>query len=241
MGEVHENVLCIIPARGGSKGVPRKNLAKLGKFNLLQISIRQCLDEGIFNKIVVSSEDEEILKVAMKFENVEVIERPMRLAQDHSSSVEVIEHALETLRTKGEFFGLVCLVEATSPLRRKGDIASAVGFLQKNSQNFDACVTVCEVRENPTLQFRDWNGRLIPILGKLPTIMRRQELEVLYYPYGGVYVSKVTKLIEVKNFYTSRLASVVLKSDQALEIDNSWELEFARCAFRKTENGTWIK
>ena len=123
-----KKVLAIIPARGGSKGLPRKNIADLAGKPLIAWTIEASLNSKYITKTMVSSDDKEILDISVEY-GAEIIKRPENLASDDATSESVVKHAIDCLEATGEVFDIVVLLQPTSPLRNSKDIDNAIELM----------------------------------------------------------------------------------------------------------------
>lgn len=199
-------ILAIIPARGGSKGVPRKNIKLLNGLPLLAYTARLAKKSRLISKVVLSTDDPEIAQVGI-LEGVEVpFMRPSELALDSTPTLPVLQHALEYFASNGENFDAVCLLEVTSPFRSVAFLESAIEkFI---SSNADSLVSVLPVPAtyNPHWTFEeDSSGFLKIATGELKIIPRRQELPKAYFRDGSIYLTK-SEVIREGSIYGSKSA-----------------------------------
>lgn len=218
-------ILGIIPARGGSKGVPRKNVRLLGGKPLLAYTAESAKSSTSLTKIVLSTDDEEIASVGRNCGLEVPFMRPANLALDTSPTLPVIQHALDYYSSKGEEFDAMCLLEVTSPFRLNGLIDQAINrFIELDA---DALVTVLPIPPsyNPHWAFeQDKNGYLHIATGELEIIPRRQELPMAFHRDGSIYITK-TSVIKKGSLYGSKLAFVENSPDYSINIDTlgDWE------------------
>ncbi|RRO22858.1 acylneuraminate cytidylyltransferase family protein [Flavobacteriaceae bacterium 14752] len=209
--------LAIIPARGGSKGVPRKNIKTLGEKPLLAYTVESAKHSKFINRLILSSEDDEIIKVAKNL-NLEVpFKRPESLAKDQSGSIGVVQHAIEFFENQGEFFDAVILLQVTSPFREPNFIDKAIQKFK--TSNSDALVSVLPVPHeyNPHWVFKpDSKGYLQIATGESQIIKRRQDLPEAYFRDGSIYITK-TKFIKQGSFFGEKLSFI--KSDPATYVN----------------------
>jgi len=212
-------ILAIIPARGGSKGVLGKNSKILGGKPLIAYSIEQAIASTIFAKIIVSTDDEAIAKIALDFGAEVPFLRPAALANDTASSIAVVQHAVDFFESKNEFFDSICLLQPTSPFRERGFINKAVAKF--TSTNLDALVSVLSVPHefNPHWIFEpDEKGVLKIATGENEIIKRRQELPKAFFRDGAIYVTKM-EFIKKGTFYGKQLGYVESNPDLYVNID----------------------
>lgn len=186
-------ILGLITARGGSKGIPGKNIKLLGHQPLIAYVIQDGLQAKLIKRIVVSTDAEEIAKVAVRFGAEIPFIRPAELALDTTPSIDVVLHVIQFLESKGEFFDAICLLQPTSPFKPKGFIDSCIQkFIDTQA---DSLVSVLGVPHeyNPHWTFEmDQDGKLKIATGENELIPRRQELPPAFHRDGSVYISKVS-------------------------------------------------
>lgn len=197
-------VLGLIPARAGSKGVPRKNLRLLAGKPLLHYSIESAVAARRLARVIVSTESDEIA-VAARAAGAEVpFRRPEALAADDTPMLPVVAHALRTLAEQGDEYDAVCLLQPTCPLRRAEDIDGCIELLERSGA--DSVVTVLEVppRYHPHWAFlENGDGSLRPATGA-PLTPRRQELARAYHRDGSVYVTRCSVVLDEASLYGRR-------------------------------------
>lgn len=220
-------ILGIIPARGGSKGVPGKNIKLLGGNPLLSYTSKSAFDAKLLSKIIVSTDCENIANVA-KQNNIDVpFLRPNELATDFSSSIEVVQHAIEYFEKQGEFYDAVCLLQPTSPFRAKGFIDLAIQkFINDEA---DALVSVLPVPHefNPHWVFEpNVDGYLSLATGETEIIKRRQDLPKSYFRDGSIYLTK-TSFIKKGTFYGEKLSFIENESKFYVNIDTMYDWDKA--------------
>jgi CMP-N,N'-diacetyllegionaminic acid synthase len=147
-------ILAIIPARGGSKGVPGKNIKELGGKPLIAYTIESALQSALLTKVIVSTDSLEIMEIAQQWKAEVPFQRPAELAEDDTTSLAVVQHSLRFYEEKGEGFDAVCLLQPTSPFREAGFIDGAIR--QFMLSNADALVSVLPVPHefNPHWTFK---------------------------------------------------------------------------------------
>lgn len=218
-------VLAIIPARGGSKGVPGKNIKLLGGKPLLQYTVERANESHLLTRIVLSSEDASIIATAQDLGLEVPFIRPATLASDQAKSIAVVQHAVAYFEAKGEFFDAVCLLQPTSPFREKGFIDAAVAkFIQTG---VDTLLSVLPVPHeyNPHWVFEENEiGNLFIATGEQEIISRRQELPKAFYRDGALYITKM-KYIKEGTFYGSNMGYIESNPDLHVNIDtlSDWE------------------
>ncbi len=190
MSPAHPLVLAVVPARGGSRGVPRKNIRALGAHPLLAYTIAAGRASVRVTDLVVSTEDPEIADVARSY-GAEVIERPAELATDEAPTAPVIQHALERVQqSTGRAHDYVLTLQPTTPFRRGWDIDAAVDLLEA-TPNPDASVTsVVRIFDAHPVRVKRLEGdRLLPYIAGDDVPTRRQDLPPAYLRNGAIYLS----------------------------------------------------
>ena len=215
------SLLALIPARGGSKGLPRKNIKNLLGKPLIEWSIKAALNSKVIDRVIVSTDDEEISNVA-KVCGAEVpFIRPSKLAQDNSTTFSVIEHALNWLENRQKYVpDHIALLEPTSPLRNAEDIDRA--FDQLKNSNASSIVGICltEVHHPLFIYQKDKSGKLNPYLNNSKKDIRRQDLEEAFFLEGSVYISETPVLLEEKSFYHGNTMGYEVPKWKSFEIDD---------------------
>lgn len=218
-------VLAIIPARGGSKGVPGKNIKNLGNKPLLAYTIDAANQSKLLTKVILSTDDNDIIACAKNY-NVEIpFVRPEHLATDTAKSIDVVKHAVEFLESQGEFYDAVCLLQVTSPFRENGIIDLAIQKFKDTGA--DALISVLPVPHeyNPHWTFEvSCNGNLKIATGESEIISRRQELPMAYHRDGSIYITK-TEYIKKGTFYGESLTYIESNPNFHVNIDTlqDWE------------------
>ncbi len=217
-----KKIIAIIPARGGSKGVPRKNIKLLNGSPLISYAIRAALKSKYIDRVIVSTDDKEIAEVAIKYKAEVPFIRPAKLAQDASATLPVLQHAIKYLAEKENYNpDLVVLLQPTSPLTLVSDINQAIEKIVKTKTN--SCVSLCEISERPEWMFvfEKINGNKIkPFLEKPGKKINRQELPKIFRLNGALYVTKKDVLMK-KNIITDRTNSsaIIMPAERSVDID----------------------
>ncbi len=225
-----KSILAIIPARGGSKGLPRKNLLPLGGKPLIAWTIEAARASKTIDRLILTSDDEEIMTTAEGLGCEVPFARPAPLAGDETPMAAVVEHALDSLERGYDY---LVLLQPTVPGRRGEDIDAAVARCIEAEA--PACVTLCEAEENPHWMFRlDDAGRLAPLLDGQEPPARRQDLPRHYLLNGAVYVAACEWFRERRSFFGEGAVGQVMPRERSLDIDTAEDLELAR---RQLERG----
>jgi CMP-N,N'-diacetyllegionaminic acid synthase len=210
-------ILGIIPARGGSKGVPGKNIKILGNKPLIAYTIESA-KESLLSDIIVSTDSEEIAAIAREYGATVPFIRPAALATDSAKSIDVVIHAVEEMQKLGKQYDAVVLLQPTNPFRPEGFIDKAITLF--NEKKCDALVSVLPVPHeyNPHWVFEpDANGYLHIATGDATIIPRRQELPKAFYRDGSIYITRTEVLLSQQSFYGETLSYI--EADPALHVN----------------------
>lgn len=232
-----KKILCLIPARSGSKGLRNKNIIKLGNRPLIAWPIRAALKSKYLDMIVVSTDSLRISKIAKKYGAEIPFLRPKKFATDSASTVEVIKHAIKFLEKKNKYFDYILCLEATSPLSSSKDINNAINLLYKNSYKADSIVGVSNcISQHPEYLFlKGKNNLLKRYLNKGNVYKRRQDLSDLYFIDGSFYLIKVKSLFLNNSLISKRAMPLVMPKYKSFEIDDYIDLLIYRTLIKKYE------
>jgi len=212
--------LAIIPARGGSKRLPNKNILDLAGKPLIAWSIEAGLGSKYIDKVMVTSDSEEILDISKNF-GAEVLKRPDELANDTATTFDAIAHTIESLNEKYDY---IVLLQPTSPLRNAKHIDEAIELL--NDKEADAIVSVCEMDHNPL-----WSNTLPASLSMEGFLRdeiknkRSQDLEKYYRINGAIYICKTDKLLKENTLFLNKnIFAYIMDRKSSVDIDE--EIDF---------------
>jgi CMP-N-acetylneuraminic acid synthetase len=195
-------VLGLITARGGSKGVPGKNIKLLCGKPLLAYTVETALKAEKLTRVILSTEDEEIAEIGREL-GVEIpFMRPAELAEDTTPTFPVVKHALLKLQEKGDYFDAVCLLQPTNPLRRAEDIDNCIELL--TGSGVDCVVSVLPVPDeyNPKWVYQmESDGKIKLLCGDKEPIPRRQDLPPAYFREGSIYVTRSETILSGNSLY----------------------------------------
>jgi len=218
---MHQNktFLAIIPARGGSKRLPRKNILALNGKPLIAWTIDAALKSRYLDKVVVTSDDDEILEIAKQYGS-QIIKRPEEFSNDTATSFSAVKHTLEQY----EPYDYIVLLQPTSPLRTEEDIDRSIEFLFEKEGN--AVISVCETDHSPL-----WTNTL-PENNSMENFLcdeiknsRSQDLETYYRLNGAIYICKTENLLQEESFFLEeKTFAYVMNRENSVDIDE--ELDF---------------
>jgi CMP-N-acetylneuraminic acid synthetase len=221
------NILGIIPARGGSKRVLRKNLRLLGGKPLVAWSIEACQASQTLSRVVVSSDDEDILQLAAKYDPRLPLQRPPELATDVSMAIDYVRHALTTLEGAGEGpYDAVVIVQPSSPLTTADDIDGVVHLLLDSGA--ESAVSVVEVEHalHPLKLKVMHDDRLLPYLEEEKGRMAAHELSKVYVRNCSVYASR-RRVHEAGRILSDDCRGFVMPRERSIDVNDELDLRFA--------------
>lgn len=233
------NILSVIIARGQSKGIPRKNLADLGGIPLIGHMISHARQCGIESDVVVSTEDDEIARVAAAFGAEVPFRRPAELAEDSVQSLPVVQHAVRSMEEiKGRLYDLVVYLQPTAPLCRPSDISACIRKLSAD-ERAQSVVTIVEVDTHPFRMKRLVDGeRVINFIDQGFEDMRpRQVLPKVYRRSGAVYASRRSVVMEANTLVGDPCLGILVPRDTSIDIDSPIDLEMARLIVSRRTSG----
>jgi CMP-N,N'-diacetyllegionaminic acid synthase len=226
------DVLGLITARGGSKGIPRKNIVNTAGKPLVAWTIEATQKSKRLRRVLVSTDDEEIGQVSRQWGAEVPFMRPPELAGDRSSHIAVIVHAVHWLEShRGERPDYVMLLQPTSPLRTAEDIDTAIDLAEEKGA--DSVVSVCPAREHPYVSKSITpDGRLQNFVPTPAGYLPRQALPPVYVLNGAIFLIQLSVLLEQETLYTDRTFAYVMPLERSLEIDTPWDLYLADLVLR---------
>lgn len=220
-----KKVLAIIPARGGSKGVPRKNIRSLAGKPLIAWTIEEAKKSSYIDRLILSSEDNEIINIAKEYGCEVPFVRPSEFAQDETSGIDPLLHALGELSE----YDYVISLQPTSPLRLAKDIDACVERMIATGS--PACVSVTEPSNSPYWMYTvNDKEKMVPLIEQENLTVRRQDLPVVYALNGAVYIAEVDWLKQNKSFLTTETTAFIMPQHRSYDIDT--EEDFLWCDLR---------
>jgi len=221
------DVLAIITARGGSKGLHRKNVLPLGGKPLMAWTISAALQSTAISRTIVSTDDEELTEVAKSWGAEVPFMRPAELAMDDSGHVAVVEHAIHWLERHEKVCPeYVMLLQPTSPLRTAEDINSAVQLAKEHQAV--AVVSVTRTKHHPHLSKQVLgDGTLVGFLPGDTTDLRRQALSPAYALNGAIYLISRESFLYHRTFFPPETFAYIMPAERSIDIDSSWDFHLA--------------
>lgn len=218
--------LALINARGGSKGVPRKNIRLLCGKPLISYSIEVALNTKSVDRVVVSTEDAEIAEIAKQAGADIPFMRPLELASDTALQMETILYTIKRLQDDGDLYGRIVLLQPTAPLRAVADVENAIALQKRTKAHCVISVTDVAGKHPATLYQMCDNNKLVPYVSIDTAGINRQDLDLLYWRTGGIYVIETKSLLETGTLYGKDVRGLVVDERTTFNIDSlfDWEL-----------------
>ena len=223
-------VYAFVFARGGSKGLPKKNALKLGGIPLIAHSILKAKQVSAISKVIVSTDDPELKEIAQEY-GAEVIQRPDELASDTASEVDAWRHAIEYLSARGELFDIFISLPATSPLRSTRDIKDCIDALDETS---DSVITVTAASRNPyfNMVIKNSDGRCEIMNKSKDGFSRRQDAPEAFDITTVAYVLRPSHILAGKGPLQGRVTSIEIPKERAVDIDDIWDFKLAEQIYK---------
>ena len=221
--------VAIIPARGGSKRIPHKNIRLFGDRPMLAHAITVAKQSGLFEHVIVSTEDEKVRKIAQKWGAETPFVRPLELADDHTPIVPVIKHSIGACQELGWGVSMVCCIFPAVPFLQHQDLLEAVNLLKNSGGEY--CFAVAEYKSSPQRALlRDHNGKVAPIYPQYE-MNRTQDLKPAFYDAGQFYWGKADAWQANPKIHSSGLGYVI-PSWRAIDIDTEDDLLRAELLYK---------
>lgn len=223
-------MLAIIPARGGSKGIPKKNIIEIGGKPLIAYSIESALEaksKGFLDKVIVSTDDVEIKQIAELYGADVPFLRPASLATDKAKSIDFMLHAYKFYFDKGVDFQNIILLQPTSPLRTCDDIVESIK-IYRNS-DYDSLIScykeeyICDL-----VTYMKESNYIVPLNPKHNEGIQRQEIPDHYVRNGAIYISKCKWLRDTHKVFGGKMGMYEMEKERSVNIDTYYDLELAK-------------
>ena len=231
----NNKILALIPARGGSKGIKKKNIIEINGLPLIAYTLKESQNSRYLDRTIVSTEDLEIKEVVEKYGGEVPFLRPIELAQDHSKTIDCIVYSIDMLKKLGEEYDYVMILQCTTPLRKACHIDESIEKIINSTER--SLVSVSEVEEHPILmRTLNTDGSLSNLLNKNST-MRRQDFPKVYKVDGAIYIQKIDENFnENISLNDGKLAYIM---DRKYTVDIDEYLDIAKVEFYLKES--WKK
>jgi len=228
--------LALIPARGGSKGIPRKNIRLVGNKPLIAWTIEAARESELISRTIVSTDDQEIADIAQLYGAEVPCYRPDNLAEDTSDTLDAVLYTLDFLEQKeGYTPDYVVLLQPTSPLRRSNDINEAIRFTI--DRHADSVVSICEAKPHPLLsRTLTQKGTLMDYIPVASDYLRRQDFPAVYSLNGALYINSISSLRKDRKFILPDTYGFIMPEERSLDIDSPFDLFIADLILTNTMN-----
>jgi len=228
MTESKIHFIGVVTARGGSKGILRKNIVDLAGKPLMYHAIDAALEANCLDRLLVSTEDAEIKTLALK-RGVEVIDRPAHLAQDNTPSKLVLRHAVEFLQAEGQNVDWVLLLQPTSPFIKSRRIVEAIRMASETETDSVTTLTELPYVHHPfNIRRLNQDGTAEFLFPDKKARMTNRQTALKAYCYGNLVVTRLRVLMDGETIFGTKTTPVFIKSWEAIDIDDAFSLEIAR-------------
>lgn len=231
----NKKIIAIIPARGGAKGIPKKNIRILAGKPLIVYTINSALQSKYVTRIVVSTDSKEVSDISISA-GAEVIKRPKKFAKDFSPTQQAVDHVIDYLARNEKYKpDVVLLLQPTSPLRTAKDIDQALDIFFKNT--CESVISICELEHSPHWSFKIKEKYLKPVFDSKYLNQRRQDLPKAYIPNGAIFISTPGNLFKYKSFFCERVLPYIMPKERSVDIDNKHDFKLAEFFIQESQNG----
>lgn len=227
--------LCVIPARIGSKGLPKKNLKKIRNIELFKYPLFAAQKAKYIDHIVVNTDSKYIASLSKKMNSNYPILRPKKLSGDKVPTYKVLIHSIDYLRKRGLNFDYVICLEPTSPLTTSKDLEIAIKKLVSDKKA-DSCISLSEAINFHPSNLYKVKKYIKNAFQKKSSQIRRQELNKIYFIDGSLYISKISSLIKYKNFVSGKVIPYFINKIKSFEIDDEIDFQIVKMIIEKKYN-----
>jgi CMP-N,N'-diacetyllegionaminic acid synthase len=227
-------VVCVIPARGGSKGLPGKNIKTFCGKPLIAHTIEQAKQARYIDRVIVSTEDEAIAKISLEYSAEVPFIRPMELAEDSVATVDVLLHAIHWLEYKQYRFDILVLLHTTTPLRSVEDIDHCITLLVE--EKADNVFSVTEAHRNPYFNMVEISKNGYAALAKQGNFTTRQAAPLIYDMNSSIYVWWKELLKEKKKIFLDKTKIYVMPKERSIDIDDHIDFKIAEMMMTERNN-----
>ena len=228
----NKKFLAIIPARGGSKGIPNKNIMDICGKPLIAYTIEAGKKSKYIDEIVVSTDSHIIKEVAVQYGAKVPFLRPELLSDDSAKSIDLVLHAIDFYMSYNTYFDYVILLQPTSPLRTYAQIDEAIEKLMQSNGN--SLVSVREADENPVLMRSIADGKLKEVISFQGPNLRRQDLPTFYIFNGALYINSIDMLVHKKSFIDEDTIPYVMSKESSVDIDTKLDAKLVEFIIKES-------
>lgn len=215
--------LAVIPARGGSKGIPKKNIIEVNGRPLIDYTILEALNSKYIDRVIISTDSKEIAKISKECGAEVPFLRPDNLAQDESKTIEGVMDLLNKLSSKNENYDYLIILQPTQPLRKSFHIDEAIAVVVES--DIDSLVSVNEVKEHPVLMRRINSKNILEKILKINSTLRRQEFPKYYKVNGAIYINKIDGNLNLGTSLNDNKYAYIMNKKYDVDIDEYSDLE----------------
>ena len=224
------NVLAIIPARGGSKNIPLKNIKKLSGKPLIEYTINAALNSKKIDKIIVSTDNEKIAKISKSLGIKIPFLRPKNISRDTSPTIDLVKHAIKKLEESDFFPDIITILQPTSPFRTSNIIDKSISMLKSN---FSSVVSVSKIKKHPYSAFWLQGKHLEPFKKNFQKFHQRQLFPELFYPTGTIYTFWTSTLTKHNSIYGNNIKPLIINDEMMnLDIDDNFDFFVAEMCLK---------
>lgn len=229
----NKSFLALIPARAGSKGIKDKNIIDLCGKPLIAYSIESALNSKYIDRVVVSTDGENIARVAKEYGADVPFIRPKELASDTAKSIDTVIHCIKELKIQGQEYDYVVLLQPTQPLRQSFHIDEAIELII--NEEVSDLVSICKVKEHPILMRTiDEHGRMHKLLNTSST-QRRQDFKDFYKVNGVIYINKIDEQLNYETSLNDNSVAYIMDEKYSVDIDEVLDVEIAKLIIKELQ------
>ncbi len=226
-----KKIAALITARGGSKGIPKKNITKLCGKPLIHWTVESAMKSKYVDKIFLSTDNDEIISSVKKFPVEVPFKRPKNLSSDKATSTDVILHFIDWMKKSGNDYDTLLLLQPTSPFRKSEHIDSSIKkFL--GSEKALSLISVTENIKSPYLSRKISADGFVENLFNVKSEKRRQDIPVTYYINGAIYLININNFEKYKTFQTPKTLSYIMPYYSSIDIDEPMDLKIAELYYK---------
>lgn len=219
-------MLAIIPARGGSKGLPKKNIRDFDGKPLIFYSIKAAKKSRFIDRIIVSTDDKEIAQISEMYGAEVPFLRPKELATDTSQAIDTYLYTINEInKQSNNLIDEFIVLQPTSPLRREIDINEAISLFRE--KNADSVISVFEAKHPPNWYKKISNHGILADYFQGENSLNRQEYQKTYLPNGAIFILKYHVLKKTRSYYTEKSFAYIMPAELSIDIDNLWDFQLA--------------
>jgi len=227
-----KKIAALITARGGSKGIPKKNIAMLCGKPLIHWTVECAMKSGYIDKIFLSTDNDEIISAVKKFPVEVPFKRPKNLSSDKATSTDVIMHFIDWMKKSGNCYDILLLLQPTSPFRKSEHIDSSIKKFIGNEEAI-SLISVTENTKSPYLSRKINSNGFVENLFNVKSEKRRQDIPVTYYINGAIYLMDIKNFGKYRTFQTPKTLSYIMPYYSSIDIDEPMDLKIAELYYKE--------